>query len=128
MATLVKKSKPLDTEQDYLPNTRRIAAIAADKKALNIRAYDVFGLTVIADAFVICSVTSEPQMKGVVNAVREGMKEIGVAPLRTEGAVNGGWILMDYGAIIFHVFRQQSREFYDLDGMWADAKEIALGL
>ncbi|MBI2431680.1 MAG: ribosome silencing factor [Candidatus Hydrogenedentes bacterium] len=126
MATLVRKAKASREEKDYLPNTRRIAALAADKKAANIKAYDVSGLTVIADAFVLCTATSEPQMKAIVNAVREGMKEIGVAPLSTEGAVSGGWVLMDYGQIIFHVFRQQARDFYDLDGMWADAQEIKL--
>lgn len=126
MATLVRKKQAAQEEKDYLPDTLRIAAIAADKKAANIKAFDVVGLTVIADAFVICTATSEPQMKAIFNAVREGMKEIGVAPLRTEGVVSGGWLLMDFGAILFHVFRQQAREFYDLDGMWADAAEIKL--
>lgn len=126
MATLVRKKQATVEEKDYLPNTLRIASLAADKKAVNIKAFDVAGLTDIADAFVLCTATSEPQMKAIYNAVREGMKEIGVPPLRTEGALNGGWVLMDFGAIIFHLFRQQAREFYDLDGMWADAEEIKI--
>lgn len=128
MATLVRKQQAPIVEKDYLPNTHRIAAIASEKKAQDIRAFDVAGLTLIADAFVICTATSEPQMKATVNAVHEGMKEIGVAPLRVEGAFSGGWVLMDYGAIILHVFREQARTFYDLDGMWADAEEITLDL
>lgn len=45
-------------------------------------------------------------------------------PLRTEGAYSGGWMLVDFGDVILHVFREEPRSFYDLDGMWADAKEI----
>ena len=128
MATLVRKKQATLDEKDFLPNVHRIAALAAEKKAAAINAFDVAGLTLIADAFVICTAGSEPQMKAVVNAVREGMKDIGVPPLRVEGAFNGGWILMDFGDVILHVFREQARTFYDLDGMWADAAEINLDL
>jgi len=127
LATLKKKRADIE-DTAFLANTRKIASLVADKKARDIRAYDVRGLTLMADAFVMCTATSEPQMKAVYNAVREGMKDIGIAPLNTEGAFSGGWLLLDYGAIIFHVFREAAREFYDLDGLWADADEIALDL
>ncbi len=126
MALLARKKAA--TEETFLANTLRIAELAASKKALDLAACDVRGLTLIADSFVICSAGSEPQLKAIFSAVRDGMKEIGVAPLRTEGDFQGGWMLIDYGAVIFHVFRQAAREFYDLDGLWADAKPIALGL
>jgi ribosome-associated protein len=127
LATLVKKQSELE-EKEYYANTRKIAALAADKKAVDIKVYDVAGLTVIADAFVVCTATSEPQLKAVFNAVKEGMKEIGVAPLRMEGTFSSGWLLLDYGHIILHIFREQARAFYDLDGMWADAREIPVDL
>jgi len=104
-----------------------IAEFAAEHKAANLRAYDVRDLTVIADAFVICSATSEPHLRAVFNAVKEGLKEMGIAPLRSEGTFNGGWLVVDYGTIIFHIFRVTAREFYDLDGLWGDAPEIELG-
>lgn len=127
MALAVRK---ILAEQDetFLIHTRRIADLAASKKAIDIAAFDVRGLTLIADSFVLCSANSEPQFKAIFNAVCDGMKEAGVRPLRTEGTFQGGWMLIDYGAIIFHVFRKTSREFYDLDGLWADAKPIALEL
>ncbi len=122
MAKIVRKRK--QEEPDFLPKTRRIAVIALDHKAKDVRAYDVRELTVIADSFVICTVTSEPQFKAVCNAVRSEMKEIGVAPLRTEGTYHGGWYVIDYGAVIVHVFREEARTFYDLDGLWGDAPEV----
>jgi ribosome-associated protein len=127
LVKLVKK--PTDTnESDFLPNTRRIASLAADYKAADIRAYDVRELTPIADSFVVCTAASEPQVKAVFRSVKAGMKEIGVAPLHAEGTSNSSWLLLDYGAIIFHVFREEARDFYDLDGLWGDAPAIDLGL
>lgn len=125
MAKLVVKSKSL-VEDDYLPRVHRIAAAASDLKAVDIRAYDVVGLTLIADAFVVCSAHSEPQMKAIANAVRGAMGSIGISPLSTEGDVQSGWMVLDYGTVIVHIFRDQAREFYDLDGLWADAPRIAV--
>lgn len=126
MARLVKK--PTDAEPDFLPNTRKIAALAAERKAVDVRAYDVRGLTLVADSFILCSARSEPQAKAIFKAVREGMRAIGVRSLRAEGTPADGWILIDFGDIVFHIFRAEAREFYDLDGLWADAPAIDLDL
>lgn len=129
MARLVKKqAQQAQAEPDFLADTRRIAELAAEHKALNVKAYDVRELTVIADSFVICSANSEPHMKAVLNAVRNGMREMGQRPLNTEGEASASWLILDYGSTIFHLFRVEAREFYDLDGLWADAPEIALNL
>lgn len=127
MAIVLKKKTDAE-DKPYLANARRIAALAADKKAENIRAYDVQGETAVADCFVMITVTSEPQMKAVLNNVRDGMREVGVKPMRTEGDFHGGWVLIDYNDIIVHVFRKEAREFYDLDGVWADAPAVDLDL
>lgn len=126
MARLVRKAKDTAPQEDeaFIQNVHRIAHLVADKKAKDIKAYDVRGLTVVADAFLICTATSEPQLKAVYNSVKEGMKDAGVPVLRTEGTFHSGWVLLDYGDVIFHIFREQARDFYDLDGMWGDAKEI----
>lgn len=105
-----------------------MAVLAANHKAEDIRAYDVHGLTLIADSFLLCSTRSEPQTKAVVKAVKEGMAEAGVKPNHVEGTSSAGWVLMDYGDVIFHIFRKEMREFYDLDGLWADAPRLELGL
>lgn len=120
--------KQASTEPEFYPNVRRMAALADEHKALDVKAYDVRGLTIVADSFVICGTSSEPQFKAVYNAVREGMKTIGMAPLHSEGSLRGHWLVIDYGDIIFHVFREEAREFYDLDGLWGDAPKIDLHL
>ena len=126
MVTLVKKRKSLG--DDFLPNTHRIAAIADQFKAKNICAYDVRELTLVADSFIMCSAMSEPQLKAVMNGVKMGLKEIGVSPLHVEGTTQGDWILIDYGNIIFHIFKEEARDYYDLDGLWGDAIKIELDL
>ncbi|MCP4641081.1 MAG: ribosome silencing factor [bacterium] len=100
----------------------------ADTKAIDIRAFDVRGLTLVTDTLVICSAASEPQMKAVFSKVKRGMTEIGVKPSHVEGDASGGWGLLDYGDIVVHIFRVESREFYDLDGLWGDAPAVDLDL
>lgn len=124
MALVKRKTAATAEPEAFIPNALRIAALASDKKAKNVKIYDVRGLTLVADAFVIATATSEPQLKAVFNSVKDGMEEIRVKPLRTEGGYSGGWVLLDFGDIIVHIFREEARAFYDLDGMWADAKEI----
>ena len=132
MPKLVKKthhgSKHPSPEPDFLPKTLRIGALGAEHKAIDLRAYDVRELTVVADSFVMCSAASEPQLRAIFNGVREGMKAMGVTPLHTEGSFHGGWLVMDYGNVIFHIFREEAREFYDLDGFWGDAPRVELNL
>lgn len=111
-----------------MPAVLRIATLADEHKAKEIKTYDVRGLTLVADAFVLCSATSEPQLRAIFNAVKEGMKEVGVKVLHSEGTFGGGWLVMDYGAVIFHIFREEARNFYDLDGLWGDAPLIDLDL
>ena len=126
MPKLIKKPSP--TDLDFLPNARRIASIAYGYKAKNVKGYDVRGLTILTDCFVMCSVSSEPQLKAVYNGVREGLKEIGVLPLHAEGAVSSNWLVLDYGTTLFHIFRESAYEFYDLDGLWGDAPLLDLDL
>ena len=122
MGKLVKKSSA--PQPDFLPTVLRVAALAAEHKAIDIKAYDLRGLTLIADSFIICAASSQPQFKAIYNGVREGMKAVGVAPLHAEGSLRGKWLVLDYGTVILHVFREEARAFYDLDGLWGDAPEI----
>ncbi len=128
MAIVLKRKSAETDGKGYLADARRIAALADEKKAENIRAYDVQGLTGVTDCFVICTVTSEPQMKAVMNNIREGMRDVGIGLLRAEGDFHGGWVLLDYNDVIVHLFRKEPRDFYDLDGVWADAPAVELDL
>lgn len=109
-------------------NLYRLADLSLEKKVQDLKIYNVIGLTVTTDALVICTATSEPMVKAVFSAVKEGMREIGMPSIYTEGAYQDGWLIIDFGDILFHIFREQAREFYDLDGLWADAPEFKLDL
>lgn len=127
MARLVRK-KAAPAPPAFLAKVLRIGELAAERKVIDIRAYDVRGLTLIADAFVLCSAASEPQLRAMFNGILEGMKEAGIPSLRSEGGFKGGWLVIDYSDVIVHIFRQEAREFYDLDGLWADAPQVELNL
>lgn len=116
------------TRRSSLTIARAIARIASEKKARDIKAYNLEGLTLLADSFILCTVTSEPQQKAVFNAVYEGLKSKGIVPLSTEGSFQDNWMVMDYGSVVFHIFKQKARDYYDLDGMWGDAPKIELKL
>ena len=126
MPKLIKSTA--SPESNFLPDVLRIAALAADRKALDIRAYDMRDVTPLADCFILCSATSEPHFRAIFNGIREGMKEIGVAPVTSEGEFGGKWLLLDYSTIFVHIFREEARAFYDLDGFWGDAPRIELDL
>ncbi|MEK7795318.1 MAG: ribosome silencing factor [Candidatus Hydrogenedentota bacterium] len=126
MPELVRKSE--SAEPEIHPNVFRIADLLDARKGAEIRAYDVRGLTLVADTFIMCNASSAPQLKALVNSVKDGMKDLGVAPLAVEGEGDVSWIVMDYGTILVHLFRDEAREFYDLDGLWGDAPQIDLAI
>ena len=95
-----------------------------DKKAEGLVVLDVRGLTSIADAFVICSGRSNRQVSAIADHIEQFLKKQGIRPLGVEGKGDGHWVLMDYGNVIIHVFYSETRAFYDLEGLWVDAKPI----
>ena len=109
-----------------MEKARLIAETIDEKRAGDIKAFDIRGLTLIADVFILCTATSEPQLKAVANAARETVRDAGYSVLRVEGDHRSGWTVVDFGDILLHIFRQQARDFYDLDRMWADAPELML--
>lgn len=132
MPRLVRKKKAgataKETVPDFVPRARKIGEAAWKLKARDIRAYDVRDLTVVADSLVLCSASSEPQLKAIYTEVKEGMREEGIRALRSEGSFKGGWLVIDFGDIVFHLFREEARQFYDLDGLWGDAPRVDLGV
>jgi ribosome-associated protein len=79
-------------------------------------------LTVIADYFVICTGDNERQLRAIVRDIDEATKEAGTDPRRVEGVAESGWVLMDYGDVIVHVFGKTERAFYSLDKLWSAAQ------
>ena len=86
----------------------------------------VKGMCGFADYFLICSGTSRRHVAALAQHMEEAMNEAGVKPLGTEGLQDGHWILLDYNDLVIHIFLQPMREFYDLEGLWADAERINL--
>lgn len=79
-----------------------------------------------ASYIVICSGRSDRQVDAIASAVETSLKKEGVFPLGVEGRSGNQWVLMDYGDVIFHVFEERTRGFYDLDGLWIDAVRVPI--
>jgi len=94
---------------------------AAEKKAGGLVVIDVGELLSITDYFVICSGSSERQVRTIADEVEAKLREADVRPLRTEGAAEGGWLLLDYGVFVVHVFTDEMRSYYELERLWKDA-------
>ncbi len=106
-----------------------IIAIAAnalnEKKGRDIAAIKISDLTVLADYFLLCTANSSTQVRALCDEVEEKLEEAGVRPHHIEGKATG-WVALDYGSVIIHVFGRNEREFYDLDKMWSDGELIDL--
>jgi len=101
-----------------------IVSVLDSKKAQDIKLLRTREITIISDYFVICTATSTTQLKTLSDEVEKVMKEKGEMSLRREGHRNGGWVLIDFGCVIVHLFLQEAREFYTLERLWGDAEEI----
>lgn len=97
---------------------------ALDRKALELVVLDVRSLTSIADAFIICHGRSNRQVIAIAEHIQIFLKKQNIIPLSVEGAKDGHWVLLDYGHVIIHIFYESMRRFYDLEGLWVDAKRI----
>ena len=98
---------------------------ALDKhKGGNIKVIEVGDLTSLADNFVIAEGGSSTQVRALADYAEEALKAIGIEPLRVEGYRSQGWIILDYGDVVAHVFHPETRACYDLERLWKDGKEI----
>lgn len=110
---------------EALSLARRIVDLASDKQASDILLLDIRGISLIADYFVICTVGSERQAGAILKDIGEKLlEEFGRKPLHTEGKPDSGWVLLDYGDVIVHVFSQAQRAFYNLEQLWSAATPI----
>ena len=95
-----------------------------ERKAENILLLDVQKVTILADYFIICSATSERQIRALSGDLSRQLKaEVG-KPMNVEGEADSGWVLVDYGDVIVHIFSPDTRTFYDLEGFWKEAKTV----
>ena len=94
------------------------------KKAQSIKLLRTSEITILADYFVICTAGSTTQLKTLSDQVEKTLKENGEVPLRREGHRSGGWVLIDFGCVVVHLFLQEERDFYTLERLWGDAEDI----
>jgi ribosome-associated protein len=94
------------------------------RKTLNVVALDVAEMTSYADVFIFCSGRSNRQVIAIAEHIKTDLKNHKIKPIGVEGTKDGHWVLLDYGHVIIHVFYEPVREFYDLEGLWVDAKRI----
>lgn len=111
-------------------NPKEVAAIAVkamdDKKAVDLTLLEITDVTTLADHFLICTGTSNTHVKALCDAVEKALDEAGEPALRREGHRSGTWVLLDYGCLVVHVFTEETRQFYDLERLWRDAKKVDL--
>ena len=111
-------TEPIDDELDIYVKS------ALGKKARSPVLLDVRHLTSLADAFLICHGTSNRQVSAIAEHIQRDLKKKGIKALSVDGLKEGHWVLMDYGHVIIHVFFESTRSFYNLEGLWSDARQI----
>ncbi len=97
------------------------ARAAWDKKARDIIVLDMREVFLLTDYFVICSGGTDRQVGAIQEAVEERLRELGVKPVRREGEQHRKWVLLDYLDFVVHIFRQEEREYYEIERLWKDA-------
>lgn len=103
----------------------KAVSILDNKKGMDIKAIEVTQQTIVADYFVIATGTSSTHVKSLADEVEYELSQIGVDNGHVEGRATG-WILLDYGAVLVHIFDKESREYYNLERLWTDATELDL--
>lgn len=109
-----------------LDKAKLIAKTIDSKKAKSIDVLDVSEQTSLCDFFVIASCTSTTQVKACADWSEEVMKNEGYSVHHTEGYAGGNWILLDFGDVVVHVMTDETRNFYDMERLWEDAKPVQM--
>ena len=98
--------------------------VLASKIGRDIKLIKISEITVLADYFVICTANSTTQIKSLCDQVEAKLEELGEPVLHREGYREGGWVLLDFGCVIVHVFMEETRQFYGLERLWADGENV----
>lgn len=109
--------------------SRKLASLcrelADNRKAEDIVVLDVRKISSITDYFVICTGTSEPHLRAIVDEIEEKLdEEYQLNPRGTDGSINTSWVVLDYFDVIVHVMRKEIRELYNLEDLWGDAPKV----
>ena len=116
---MVKRKEP-----DSRTRALRGVNAALEKKAKDLVILNVKEISAFADYFIICSGTSDRQVRAIAAAIQENLKTADILPLGVEGEAAGQWVLMDYDDVIIHIFLDPVRTFYDLERLWSEAPRM----
>lgn len=124
---LVRAGNGHELRQEDLPGVvQRAVTLAADRKALELLAMDLRGISNATDYFFLATGTSDTHVRSIAEHVIEELKKEGVRPSHVEGLRTGRWVLIDYIEFVVHVFHPAAREFYQLERLWGDAPALAI--
>ncbi|RYD73646.1 MAG: ribosome silencing factor [Verrucomicrobiaceae bacterium] len=105
------------------------AEFAANKKAENIIAIDLRGISTFTDFFVVCSGTSEPHLKAIAGEIQDKLKdEYGIRPHAVDGYPLSQWVIVDFSDVLVHIFHTEKRALYALEDLWSDAPRLPLSV
>jgi ribosome-associated protein len=124
MAMQQRQAGVRPAEFDSLGAARELAEIMADKKASDVMLLEVGKATTLADYFILATGNSDRQVDAIRQAVEDHMEESDVRLLSREGVSPEGWVLLDYGQIVVHVFDEEQRDYYDLERHWKEAPTL----
>lgn len=120
----IQQPHPLDSRASGHDVALRIAEVLSDSPASNTLVLDITGISPFADFFVICSGDNERQLRAITRDIGDDLVKAGIRPRRTEGEPSSGWIVLDYGDTIVHVFDTDQRAFYRLEELWSEAPTL----
>jgi ribosome-associated protein len=116
-----------DPPAGAVPLLERAAELALDRKAEDVLALDLRGISTATDYFLLANGHSDIQVKAIAEHIIEELKKEGVRPDHVEGLRGGRWVLIDYIEMVVHVFHPSARDFYQLEQLWGDAGQRAFG-
>jgi ribosome-associated protein len=125
LATQPDRSGAWSVASESARETATAIAIAAlDKKAVGLEILDVAGKVDYADFLVIMTGRSDRHAQSLAQSIEEALRRKGVRPVAVEGLTHGTWVLMDFGDVVVHVFQDDARRLYDIEGLWLDARRL----
>jgi len=120
--------KPGASKENHMSESKELAIAIAKalngKKGQEIKVLETGHLTTLADYFVICTASSTTQIKALSDVSEKAAEELGEQLHHMEGYREGAWVLLDFSAVVVHLFMDEARKFYDLERLWADASEV----
>lgn len=111
-------------ERNSLHLAHACASLALDIKAEDVVIIHVEGVTSYTDYVVVASANSERQVSAIASKIEDEMRICGIRPLGVEGKGTDAWVLLDYGDVVVHLYLDDARAYYDLDGLWSEAPHI----